>query len=477
MDEDNAGIRGFSLSNLSVEAKVGVFVVIGMIILGYMSMKLGKLGFKMDKGYEVKVYFDSASGLEEDVPVEIAGVEVGRVRKISLEHGKALVVLRIDSNVKLRKDVKASVKSRGILGDKYVVLVQGSQAAPLIEPDGRIISTTTTTDLENLMNILGDVAKDVSTLTRSFANVMGGEKGEASLRSIVDSMKAVAETLNRTVQENNEELVKIIANLSEFSATINEISSKINKGEGSIGRLIKEEDTVERLNGTLESLQKITEKINRGEGSIGKLINDEETVENINSTLTSVNDYMQKQESFRTYLDYRGEYLFDSNEVKSYLTLRIQPREDKYYLLQVVDDPSGVESETDITTTRNGVTTTEHIEKNDRDDIKFSAQIAKRYYDLGLRGGIFESTGGFAFDYYLFKDRLTLSMEAFDFDSDSNAHLKFKADFTPFKHLYITSGFDDFISDEGNESFFIGAGINFLDDDLKTLLSNLPFYK
>ncbi|MBU1163442.1 MAG: MCE family protein, partial [Proteobacteria bacterium] len=175
-----------------------------MIILGYMSMRLGKLGFKMDKGYEVKVYFDSASGLEEDVSVEIAGVEVGRVSKVLLEDGKALVILRIDSNVKLRKDVKASIGTRGILGDKYVVLVQGSSAAPLIEPGGRIVSTVSTTDLDSLMNVLGEVAKNISTLTRSFANVMGGEKGEASLRSIVDSMKAVAETLNRTVQENNE---------------------------------------------------------------------------------------------------------------------------------------------------------------------------------------------------------------------------------------------------------------------------------
>ena len=185
---------------------------------------------------------------------------------------------------------------------------------------------------------------------------------------------------------------------------------------------------------------------------------------------------MQKQESFKTYLNYRGEYLFDSEDVKSYLTLRIQPRKDKYYLLQIVDDPKGVKSKTDITTSTDGGTpTTQHTEKNDKDDIKFSAQIAKRYHDLGLRGGIFESTGGFAFDYYLLKDRLTLSLEAFDFDSDSNAHLKFKADFSPVKHLYITSGFDDFISDEGNESFFIGAGINFLDDDLKVLLSNMPF--
>ncbi|OEU76128.1 MAG: hypothetical protein BA864_12720 [Desulfuromonadales bacterium C00003093] len=187
---------------------------------------------------------------------------------------------------------------------------------------------------------------------------------------------------------------------------------------------------------------------------------------------------MQKLDTFRTYLDYRGEYLFDSNDVKSYLTLRIQPREDKYYLLQVVDDPQGKDSVTDITrTTAAGGTTSEHIVETDKDGLKFSAQIAKRYYNLGLRGGLFESTGGIAVDYYFLNDSLTLSLEAFDFDPDRNAHLKFKADYTPFKHIYISSGFDDFISDEGKESFFIGAGIKFLDEDIKTLLSNIPIPK
>jgi phospholipid/cholesterol/gamma-HCH transport system substrate-binding protein len=94
---------------------------------------------------------------------------------------------------------------------------------------------------------------------------------------------------------------------------------------------------------------------------------------------------------------------------------------------------------------------------------------------LGLRAGIFESDGGVAADYYLFDDRLILSMEAFDFDADSDPHLKFKADYTPFQHIYVTAGFDDFISDDGNESFFFGAGLHFSDEDLKTLLSGAPF--
>jgi phospholipid/cholesterol/gamma-HCH transport system substrate-binding protein len=493
---------------MSSEAKVGIFVVIGILILTYMSMKVGGLSFKRAKGYDVTVYFDSAAGLAEDVQVEIAGVEVGRVRRISLEKGKALVVLRINSNVRLTKDVKAIIRTKGILGDKYIELVQGSPSAPELKGGDVIVKTVPTTDMDALMVTLGEVAKNINRLTDSLANVFGGEKGEASLRSIIESMEEMAETLNKTVQQNNEDITKIIANFSDFSeilkdmgntnsddirnivvnvnrasekmedliAGINDITTKINEGKGSIGKLVNKDEMIDNLTGALTSLNEISDKINRGEGSIGKLINEDETVENINTSLVSINDYLQKEDRYKTYLNYRGEYLFDNNELKSYLSLRIQPKEDKYYLFQIVDDPGGKEKVTDKTVTGTTPSST-HTVETDKDALKFSAQIAKRYYDIGLRGGLFESTGGVGLDYYLFNDRLTLSLEAFDFDPDRNAHLKFKADYRPFKYIYITSGFDDFISNEGKESFFIGAGISFADEDIKSLLSDIPIPK
>ncbi len=494
---------------MSSEAKVGVFVIIGILILTYMSMKVGGVSFTRAKGYDVNVYFDSATGLAEDVQVEIAGVEVGRVRKISLEDGKALVVLRINSNVKLTKDVKAIIRTKGILGDKYIELVQGAPSAPPLKEGDRIVKTVPTTDMDTLMITFGEVAENINKLTNSLANVFSGEKGEASLRSTMESMQEMAETLNRTVQKNNEDITKIITNFSDFSKIlkdmgdansddihgivanvrrasekmedlidgINNITTKINEGKGSIGKLVNKDEMIDNLTGALTSLNKIADKIERGEGTLGKLVNEDETVENINTSLTSINDYFQKQDSYKTYLNYRGEYLFDDNELKSYLSLRIQPREDKYYLFQIVDDPGGKEEVTDTTRITNGTTTTEHTVETDKDALKFSAQIAKRYYNIGLRGGLFESTGGVGLDYYLFNDRLTLSLEAFDFDPDRNAHLKFKADYRPFKYIYITSGFDNFISDEGKESFFIGAGISFADEDIKSLLSDIPIPK
>ncbi|MBN1930335.1 MAG: MCE family protein [Desulfobacterales bacterium] len=494
------------MAKLSVEAKVGFFVIIGIIILSYMSMKLGKLSFKRDSGYILKVFFDSASGLAEDVPVEIAGVEVGRVQTISLMNGKALVILKINSDTKISKNVKAIIRTKGILGDKYIELVQGTEQAPFMKPGDQILNASPATDIDTLMKVLEEVAININKLTGSFANVMGGEEGEASLRTIFENVKEMVETLNLTVQKNNTNVTQIISNLSDFSkklknisdthsddirsiitnihgaseeieqliSGINKITTKLNQGKGSLGKLINEEETVNNLNDMLADLKNITEKINSGKGTIGKLIKEDETADRINTTLSGINDYIRKQETFRTYLNYRGEYLFNSGDVKSYLSLRIQPKEDKYYLFNVVDDPRGKDSITDITRTINDSTTTERIVETERDGLKFSAQIAKRYYDIGFRGGLFESTGGIGIDYYFFDDHLMLSMEAFDFDPDRNFHLKFKADYTPFNYIYITSGLDDFISDEGNESFFIGAGINFSDEDIKTILSNIP---
>jgi phospholipid/cholesterol/gamma-HCH transport system substrate-binding protein len=531
------------MSNFSAEAKVGVFVVIGLVIFGYMSMKMGSLTFSREKGYDIEVLFDSATGLAKDVTVEIAGVEVGQVKKIALQNGKALVVLRMNPGLIIRKDDTAIIRTRGILGDKYVELIPGSRTAPPISPGERITRTAPITDMDVLMNTLGEVAQNINALTRSLSRVLGTDSGEATLRSIIDNVQEVVSALNQTVQNNKEDIGKIVDNLITFTGTLKEIgegnkediakiirsaknvtgtmeplvanlteiTNKINQGQGSIGRLINDDEAVENLNQTLSSLKEIfdrikngegtlgqliakddaiqnlnktlaslseiTDTINRGEGTIGKLVREEETVETLNETLTHLNTYMEKQETFQTYLDYRGEYLTKEEALKSYLSLRIQPKEDKYYLFQIVDDPTGTKTSTDTKTTTDGVTSKKHKEKIEYDSLKFSAQVAKRYYDIGLRGGLFESTGGLAFDYYLLDDRMVLSFESFDFDLDDNPHLKTRVDFFPFPHLYLTAGLDDFISEDDNESFFFGAGLNFSDNDIKTIISSVPLPK
>ncbi len=495
------------MKNAGAEIKVGLFVLAGIIILTYMSVKVGKFDFGRKKGYEIFAYFDNASGLNIDVPVEIAGIEVGRVKDIGLERRKAKITMRIAPDTSIPSDSKAFIRTKGILGDKFIQIIPGKPESPPIKDGERIVDTYTPTDIDQLINTIGEVALDIRKVSRSLGNVLGGKEGEDKMRQILDNITTSTASLNRIIEDNEKRISSLLINFSEFSKDIKDVSNankeyinrividiketttqlkeaveafsmiakKIERGEGTLGKLIHDTTTIEDLNETLASLKRVSEKIDAGKGTIGKLINDEKMAEDLGETVTGIRDYFARMDAFRFDVDFHGEHLTRNNETKYYLNLKIQPKADKYYLLGIVSDPSGVETVTDTTITETpGGTRTVHQVKRERDKLKFNFQIAKRYYDLVLRGGIIESTGGIGLDYYLFDDRFKLSLEAFDFNIDREAHLKSAVDFTFFKYLYLTAGFDDFLNDEGDSSFFIGAGLRFEDDDIKYLLTSAP---
>jgi len=128
-----------------------VFVVVGIACLSYLSIKLGKLEVIGGDFYEVRAQFDSASGLKTGATIEIAGVEVGRVKGIALDKDRAVVTLAIGNGVNLYSDTIASVKTRGIIGEKYLALSPGGGGDPLKAGD-MIRDTESGVDLEELVS-------------------------------------------------------------------------------------------------------------------------------------------------------------------------------------------------------------------------------------------------------------------------------------------------------------------------------------
>ena len=129
-------------------------MVVGIICLGYLSIRLGKLELFGGNHYLVSADFDSVAGLKSGASVEIAGVEVGRVEGISLDPqqtGRARVQLKMRRGVKLQEDIIASVRTRGIIGDRYVLLKPGGSET-LIGPGGAIRETESAVDLEELFS-------------------------------------------------------------------------------------------------------------------------------------------------------------------------------------------------------------------------------------------------------------------------------------------------------------------------------------
>lgn len=142
------------MTKLSLDTVVGIFVVIGILCLGYLSVKLGKVEIFGGDYYQVAAVFDSVSGLKPGATVEIAGVTVGGVERITLDpkqEGRARVQLKLRSSVKLQDDVIASVRTRGIIGDKFILLKPGGSEMP-IRAGGTIRETESSVDLEDLLS-------------------------------------------------------------------------------------------------------------------------------------------------------------------------------------------------------------------------------------------------------------------------------------------------------------------------------------
>ena len=134
-----------------VNITVGLFVLLGVLALGYLSVKLGRVSFLGGGGYVVFAEFPSVGGLKPGSTVEIAGVEVGRVESIGLKNYEALVTLRIDSGVKLQEDSIASIKTKGLIGERYLRLSPGG-SDKIIEPGGRIREVEAPVDFEELLS-------------------------------------------------------------------------------------------------------------------------------------------------------------------------------------------------------------------------------------------------------------------------------------------------------------------------------------
>lgn len=142
------------MNSAKLELTVGIFMLIGILCLGYLSIKLGKMELLGGNYYRVEARFDSVSGLKQGARVEVAGVEVGAVERITLEKesgDRAELILKIKDDVKLTDDVIASVRTSGIIGDKFIKLKPGG-SDQMLKEGGKIRETESAIDIEELVS-------------------------------------------------------------------------------------------------------------------------------------------------------------------------------------------------------------------------------------------------------------------------------------------------------------------------------------
>jgi phospholipid/cholesterol/gamma-HCH transport system substrate-binding protein len=470
------------MAKLSAEAKVGLLVLGGAVILLYMTFAVGKYEFGAKKGYVLEATFDSVAGIDDKAAIRMAGVKIGFVEKVALEDGRARLVLRIDPGVKIARGSEAGVKTMGLLGDKYVEIIprrkteygaESPEQSPFYR-EGELIETTTSpSDVDKLVSQLSAIADDIKQVTASLRQVFGTERGARSMEDILADLRGTTSNIREFSYALRSDGSEMVMRLNELATNLNGVVNDNRDNLKVTLENVREASRSAEL--ALASIENVTKKIDRGEGTLGKLVSDDSMYNNIDSAAKGISDYTSRLERMKTIVGFRSEYMFP--ESKTYFTLELKPKPDKYYILEVASDPYAKYTRSEVVTTPPGTTT---VSETYEDRLRFSVEFAKRWGNLALRMGLIESRGGIGADYFAFDDRVKFSLDAWNFSSKEpgnlNTHMKASLNFTISKLLLLNAGYDNFLNSD-RAAAFVGVGLRFDDDDLKYLLGSVPVPK
>ena len=475
-------------------AKVGLFVALtgaaAYVIYRYVSPEVSGTG-----GYTVHAFIVDATGLATRSRVTIAGIPVGSLDAIKLEKGEARLEVKVRNDVALYENATLGKKATSLLGESAVVLTPGTPDHRKLHDGDEIRIIITETTPADLMQEVKAIADDVKQVSEQLAKSIGTEQGGQNIKLILQNLADATDAINKTIRENrdtihetlvtvqqitqnaNPELAKILENVRIVTQEVREMMAAANQTpQGQKGEL---RDAIEHLDKSSKSLESamshidsIAGRIDRGEGTIGKLTKDEQLVNEVQGVAEGVNDYVQSLTRLQTIVGLRSDYLFLANSIKTYVQLRLQPKEDKYYLLEFINDPRGVVSitQSDVTTANSTMpqaysTKTTTLSSG----CLFSLEFAKRVGPFTGRFGIIESTGGAGVDIHLLQDRFEIQNDLFGFALSYQPRYRVSVAYEFINHLWLLGGADR-VFDPNYHDYFLGLQLRFTDDDLKTLL-------
>ncbi|MCE5193976.1 MAG: MlaD family protein [Nitrospiraceae bacterium] len=458
---------------VSTELKVGAFSLMILAIMTYMTFKVGGFDWAKKKGYALHAEFKNIGGLDEKTRIKVAGVDSGIIEKIQLKDGKAWLTIRVDKDTPVYTDASVGVKSTGMLGDKYIELKTGSQKPELKDGD----------TIKNVIEFvdIDELVKNFSKLASNLDESFGSPESKGALKESIQNLKHITASLKDAISVNDKKLRIVLDNIENFTAALKkdgpELVADLSKATKELKGMIEENRG--HVKSAAENIDVITQKIAKGEGTIGKLVKDDRLYESFNKAAEGVNKTLSAVERFRTFITFQGDYLTKAKDSKGAFTLTLQPKPDKYYIFGIVSDPVGKITTTETNSTVGGVTTytkTEEIKKR----MEFTAQFAKKFENLALRIGLFESTFGVGADYFFLKDKAKMSVDIWDFSKDEedakNPHVKVGIDYFLFKNIFVSAGGDNLLNAK-RRGAYIGTGVRFEDEDIKYLFGTLPRIK
>ncbi len=286
----------------SLETKLGMFVFFAILAAWAIVETLGGVDL-FKKGYHVSAQFDTVQDLKVGESVKMAGVEIGRVEKISLTDSKVNVVMKLHPDASVKTDSKAAIRFTGLMGQNYVAITFGSAAAPNAV-ENTVLESEEQPDLNAIMAKLDSAASGVQNLTKSFTpdtinNLMGPlvdfvKQNSAPLTATIANIKNVSSqiaagqgTIGKLIYDDSlyTSALTTVSNLQDTVGQVRQVVSNVSAGQGTIGKLMTDDALYNSTASSMTNLNQILFKINQGQGTVGKLVNDQEFYKNAKLSL------------------------------------------------------------------------------------------------------------------------------------------------------------------------------------------------
>lgn len=453
---------------LPTEVKVGVFVIIMILGLVYLTTQINQSGFSFKPMTEYTIVFENVSGLLPRTPVEIAGIRKGHVDRIELRGDKPIAVIQLEQSVSLFDDMEFKLETRGLLGEKIIMIERGGKGK-LIPPGGIIESGASPKDFDKAVENFGEAAE----LIKDF--LKGGE-GKPSINDVIGNATEITEEIRDVVRGQKSDLTATIQNLRVITDSMKTFFSSDDPEMQGVMDSFK--STLARLDRTAQALERIVDKVEKGEGTVGKLLSDDETVNKLNDALEGVNEFVGQVRQLEIAVGYRAEYMSSEGEPLAVTSFRFRPAWDKYFLLEVTDGPlafaNRTKKETTIRTDPPGTEITQSQTSSD-DSFSITALFARRFHFMTLSAGVIRNSGGFGADFHFFRDVFEVGVQAFDFNRPQNPRIRLQSKLRLFEIFFLNGGIDDLIHEDNRRNYFVGAGFMLTDDDLKKLFGLANF--
>ncbi|OPY65360.1 MAG: putative phospholipid ABC transporter-binding protein MlaD [Syntrophorhabdaceae bacterium PtaU1.Bin034] len=288
---------------MTTEFKVGIVVLLGIAILFYMSFRVGRFGVFAQGGYTLTAHFKNTAGLDNKSPVEIAGVEVGRVTKITLDRNMAKTSMLLKEEVKVPIDSKIAIKSFGILGDKYLEIIPG-QSTVVAKNGDELANVVAYADYDEIFQNVSTAAKNFGETVQEFKGLIGEQEKE-NLKQSLANIKVASGDFKEMVSQNKGNVTRIVTNVAEASVKlgpmadkadatltrINTIVEDVGEGKGTLGMLVKDDKLYNDAKEMVASLKSVSADIEQGKGTLGKLVKDESLYMEAKETMKNVNQF------------------------------------------------------------------------------------------------------------------------------------------------------------------------------------------